>query len=154
MKSAPQSPGIHDIRSASESLCYEEQKEMRGQHPSLSGYRGSSRSPASAAVASTSVPCLRVSPPPAGLFLQPVVSELQTSHISCRPEPSSSFNFFGLFFFFFFFFTAPHGLWGLSSPTRDGTVKAQGPNHWSTREFPRTLVLGGPQMFQTQHCQS
>ena len=82
----------------------------------------------------------------------------QWSSLNCRPLASAvSQNpslLLILLVFFFFFFTAPHGLWGLSSPTRDGTVKAQGPNHLSPRESPRTLVLGGPQVFQTQHCQS
>ena len=39
-----------------------------------------------------------------------------------------------------FFFATLHGLWDLSSPTRDQTqalaVKAWNSNHWTAREFP------------------
>ena len=42
----------------------------------------------------------------------------------------------------FFLLARLHGLWVLSFPTRDWTqvtpVKGQGPNHWTTREFPRS----------------
>ena len=42
---------------------------------------------------------------------------------------------------FSFFLAALHGLWNLSFPIRIWTqtlaVKASGPNHWTTREFPR-----------------
>ena len=41
---------------------------------------------------------------------------------------------------FFIFLAMPHGLWDLSSPTRDRTqapaVKVLSPNHWTAREFP------------------
>ena len=40
---------------------------------------------------------------------------------------------------FILFWLALHGLWDPSSPTRDQTgpltVKPQGPDHWTTREF-------------------
>ena len=40
---------------------------------------------------------------------------------------------------------APHTLWALSSLTRDWTqapaVKAQSPNHWTTREFPKIYFI-------------
>ena len=55
-----------------------------------------------------------------------------------------SFHFLKIFFsisllFFFFFSPArPHGLWNLSSPSRDWpgvlAVKAQRPNHWAIRK--------------------
>ena len=39
----------------------------------------------------------------------------------------------------------PHGLWDLSSLTRDSTwttaVKAQDPNHLATRELPKILTM-------------
>ena len=43
-------------------------------------------------------------------------------------------------FFFFFLLAAPHGMWDLSSPTRDQThapaMEAQHLNHWTAREVP------------------
>ena len=40
-----------------------------------------------------------------------------------------------------FFLAMPRDLWDLSSPARDQTqvaaTKAPGPNHWTTREFPK-----------------
>ena len=45
------------------------------------------------------------------------------------------------------FFAAPHGMWDLSSLTRDQThapkVEAQSLNHWTTREVPIPLYKRG-----------
>ena len=66
-------------------------------------------------------------PQAAGVSSEPALLELD-----CLFLPQSTF--------FFFFFWPRHGLWYLSSPTRDGTqapaVKAPSPNHWTAREFP------------------
>ena len=42
---------------------------------------------------------------------------------------------------FFFNLSVPHGLWDLSSPTRDGTqipaVQVPNANYWTARELPQ-----------------
>ena len=61
--------------------------------------------------------------------------------------PSTCFHFF----FLFFNLATPHGLWDLSSPTRDQTrapaVKVLSPNHWTTREFPSISFLSSVREF-------
>ena len=47
----------------------------------------------------------------------------------------------------FFFLAMPHGLWDLSSPTRDRTrapsSEAPSPNHWTAREIPDFYLKSG-----------
>ena len=47
-------------------------------------------------------------------------------------------------FFKFYFFATLHGLWDLSSLTRDWTwapaVRAPSPNHWTAKKFPRLII--------------
>ena len=47
--------------------------------------------------------------------------------------------------FFFLLLDISHGMWGLSSPPRDGTcaaaVEVHSLNHWTTREIPAVNVL-------------
>ena len=47
--------------------------------------------------------------------------------------------------FFLVFLPTPCGMWDLSSQTRDRTLAtcsgAQNPDHWTTREFPRKMIL-------------
>ena len=49
---------------------------------------------------------------------------------------------------FFFFFGRTHEACGILVPQpgierRPSAVKAQGPNHWTTREFPRLVLKNG-----------
>ena len=60
-------------------------------------------------------------------------------------------NCFFIFFFFFFFFAVLRDLRDPSSPTRESNlgppaVEVQSPNHWTTRELPKT------QFFQQIYC--
>ena len=43
--------------------------------------------------------------------------------------------------FFFFFLAALHGLWNVSSPTKDSTcaLSTESANHWRTGEFPHLV---------------
>ena len=54
-------------------------------------------------------------------------------------------SIFSLVFLFFFFSVVPHGLWDLSSLTRDQTqapaVEAQSPDQRTAREFPIFSLL-------------
>ena len=66
----------------------------------------------------------------------PCVGRQILNHCATREVP-------GLLLFggFFFFLAMLHGMWDLSSPTRDQTlalpaVQAWSPNHWTAREFP------------------
>ena len=46
----------------------------------------------------------------------------------------------------------PHGLWGLGSPTRDGThapaLEARSLNHWTSREVPIIFYYSRPPGFK------
>ena len=67
----------------------------------------------------------------------------------------------GIYSNYFFFLAMMYGLWDLSSLTGNRTlamaVKAPSPNHWTTREFPKTPLFNHcvtllKKLWRTQQC--
>ena len=92
--------------------------------------------------------------PPWGAVSGPSrVKEVLTGHGRERATTQKPCTFRFKFILFFFFLAAPHGLRGLSSPTRGQTrpsaVKAWGPNHWTAREFPQIHAINTQELFDS-----